>query len=121
MTTRTDLLLQAIAAVARRGESYGPPIEHFTRTCAAIHALMPDLWKRSPTPEDWAKMMICDKIARDAEMPKEDNALDVAGYAACLAEVRSMDTSRLASVTATVHGEGVLGDIAWLDEHARTA
>jgi hypothetical protein len=33
-------------------------------------------------------MMIIDKLARDAEVAKEDNAIDIAGYAACMHEVR---------------------------------
>ena len=40
-------------------------------------------------PEDWAKFMIIDKLARDAERAKDDNCRDIAGYAACLHEVRS--------------------------------
>lgn len=115
MTARTELLLKAVAAVARRGASYGPPGEHFQRTCDAIHSLLPDLWLRKPTPADWAKMMIADKLSRDAEQPKEDNALDVAGYAACLAEVRGT-TGTGAGVTATIDGDGVLGDIEWLND-----
>jgi hypothetical protein len=33
-------------------------------------------------------MMILDKVARDRRSPKADNPLDIAGYAACLAECR---------------------------------
>ena len=82
-----DLLLQAIAATARRGRTYGPPAQHFDRTIKAARALMPDLFAREPTAADWAKLMIVDKLARDHERPILDTCLDVAGYAACLAEV----------------------------------
>lgn len=85
---RGDLLMQAVAATARRGRTYGPPGEHFARTTAAAQALMPDLFARQFTPADWAKLMLIDKLARDHERPILDNCLDLAGYAACLAEVR---------------------------------
>lgn len=85
---RERLLAEAIEATRRRGENYGPPGEHFARTCAAANAILRDLFARPMTPSDWAKLMILDKLARDAERARLDNCLDVAGYAACLAEVR---------------------------------
>jgi hypothetical protein len=33
-------------------------------------------------------MMMIDKIAREQHTPKRDNAVDIAGYAACLAQCR---------------------------------
>jgi hypothetical protein len=66
------------------------PLGHgLERTVRGLLALMPDLFARTPEPEDWAKMMIIDKLARDAEVAKEDNAIDIAGYAACMHEVRA--------------------------------
>ena len=85
---RIDLLLRTVDAVARRGRTYGPPGEHFARTVAAAQALLPDLFAREFTPSDWAKLMLVDKLARDAERPTLDTCIDLAGYAACLAEVR---------------------------------
>lgn len=90
---RARLLLQAADTVVERGSHYGPPREHFERTVRALLALMPDLFARTPEPEDWAKMMIIDKLARDAEVAKEDNCIDIAGYAACMHEVRQDNTS----------------------------
>lgn len=92
---RARMLRQAADVTVERGKAYGPPSEHFERTVLALYALMPDLFARPPLPEDWAKCMIIDKLARDAEMPKDDNCIDIAGYAACLYEVRKADTSGL--------------------------
>ena len=92
---RAQMLRQAANVTVERGKAYGPPGEHFERTVLALYALMPDLFARPPLPEDWAKCMIIDKLARDAEVPKEDNCIDIAGYAACLYEVRKCDSSEL--------------------------
>lgn len=90
--SRARLLIKAADTVVERGRHYGPPREHFERTVRAALALMPDLFARPPEPEDWAKLMIIDKLARDAEVAKEDNAIDIAGYAACMHEVRTDTT-----------------------------
>ena len=84
-TPRQQLLLECVDIVAERGRYYGPPAAHFARTVGMINALYGTNFK----PEDWAKMMILDKLARDMERPKDDNCKDIAGYAACLFEVRS--------------------------------
>lgn len=91
---REDFLQRAIDIVRERGDSYGPPGEHFQRTCDAINALMGDLLRRDITPGDWAKLLIIDKLSRDAETKRLDNVLDIAGYAACLAEVRHWEWTR---------------------------
>jgi hypothetical protein len=36
---------------------------------------------------DVAMMMVLMKVARDANMPKEDNLIDIAGYAGCAARL----------------------------------
>lgn len=111
MNARTALLVKTIDAVQRRGSTYGPPAEHFARTCAAVNAILPDLFARTPTPADWAKMMLCDKLARDAERPTEDNCIDLAGYAACLAEVRQQQPTAAVSATGCdVVEQGFVGD-----------
>lgn len=92
---RAQMLRRAADVTVERGKTYGPPAEHFERTTRALHALMPDLFARPPLPEDWAKCMMIDKLARDAEVPKEDNCIDIAGYAACLYEVRKCDSSEV--------------------------
>lgn len=88
MTGREKLLQDAINAVKNRGATYGPPGKHFARTCGAAQALMPGLFARKLEPADWAKLMVIDKLARDAEKHIADSCIDIAGYAACLAEIR---------------------------------
>lgn len=79
------MLLEVVEITNERGKYYGPPAQHFARTVGMINALYGTSFK----PEDWAKFMIIDKLARDAERPKGDNCKDIAGYAGCLHEVRS--------------------------------
>ena len=83
--TREDTLKMAAACVGgRREEDYGSPENNF-RTIA-------DLWtayKRHPfTPVDVAMMMALLKIARiSTGTATEDSFVDLAGYAACGAEI----------------------------------
>ena len=81
------MLEQTIEAVKNRGKYYGPPGEHFARTVGAINALFSAKLKEPLTEADWAQFMIIDKLAREQERAKPDNAVDMAGYAACLFEV----------------------------------
>lgn len=85
ITPRAHMLLEVVEITNERGKYYGPPAQHFARTVGMINAL----YGTSFRPEDWAKFMILDKLARDAERPKGDNCKDIAGYAGCLHEVRS--------------------------------
>jgi len=65
-----------ITSGARR-EAYGHPKDNFKRIA--------DLWGAylgyNITPEDTAMLMILLKVARHHHMPKEDNLVDIAGYA----------------------------------------
>lgn len=81
---RARMLRETADITSERGRSYGPPAEHFARTIGMINALYGTSFK----PEDWAKFMLIDKLARDYEKPRDDNPRDMAGYAACLFEVR---------------------------------
>lgn len=90
---RARMLREAATVTEERGKTYGPPAEHFERTVRAAYALMPDLFARPPEPEDWGKLMCIDKLARDAEVAKADNMIDLAGYAACVHECRSVDAT----------------------------
>jgi len=81
------LLEQATAAVKDRHAVYGPPTDHFARTVGMVNALFRDVLRRPLTTSDWARIMLLDKLARDlGPKPHPDNAVDIAGYAACLAE-----------------------------------
>lgn len=85
---KAELLRQALRIVEERGDSYGPVARHFARTVGAINAVLGYKLAAPLTPADWATMMILDKLAREQHTPKTDNPLDIAGYAACLAECR---------------------------------
>ncbi len=82
-----QLLDTARAAVLDRHRVYGPPQEHFARTVGMVNSLFASVLKRPLTTSDWARIMLLDKLARDlGPRPHPDNAVDLAGYAACLAE-----------------------------------
>jgi hypothetical protein len=89
MTERERLLLDAAAATRDRGESYGDPQTHFARTVGAINAVFAHKLREQLTPADWGIIMVLDKCAREQHSPKRDNMIDVAGYAGCVAEIRS--------------------------------
>lgn len=95
MTTRKEILKQATDAVCtdREGQ-YGSPEDNFRRIA--------DLWTTycggySFEPKDVAMMMSLLKIARIATgKHKDDNYIDLAGYAACGAELSSLETTHKA-------------------------
>jgi hypothetical protein len=84
------MLRQAAEAVCGdRNDSYGPPIEDFTTQADMMSAY---LSRTNGTfvrvrPSDIAALMAIVKIARQAHQPKADNWVDLAGYAACGAEI----------------------------------
>ena len=88
MNDKEALLNEAIDAVSLRGQTYGSANHHFARTIGAINAMFKHKFNEDLTPSDWAMMMMIDKIAREQHTPKRDNAVDIAGYAACLAQCR---------------------------------
>lgn len=79
-----QLLLSALEAVRDRRAKYGPPTSHFTITANLVNAAFGTTF----TAADWAVIMVLDKVARHMGPTKTpDTPVDVAGYAACLAEV----------------------------------
>ena len=85
-----QLLDTAKAAVLDRHRVYGPPQEHFARTVGMVNSLFASVLRRPLTTSDWARIMLLDKLARDlGPRPHPDNAVDLAGYAACLAECQA--------------------------------
>lgn len=84
------LLKTAIHTVSARRKTYGPPREHFSRTVAAINAILYEKLREPLTEADWAQIMIIDKLARhQGDAKTSDTPVDIAGYAACLAECES--------------------------------
>lgn len=64
-----------------RPSTYGHPLDHFTRTIGMLNARFAHKLKEPLDPEDWAVIMMLDKIARSAHSYSRDNLVDVAGYA----------------------------------------
>lgn len=75
----TELLKEADALVnGDRQSAYGHPLDNFTQTAS--------LWSTylgyTIEPKHVGIMMILAKISRQANAPKRDNLVDIAGYAA---------------------------------------
>lgn len=91
MDEKEALLRDTMSAVVARSAIYGKADHHFARTIGAINAVFKHKLNEDLTTSDWAMMMMLDKIAREQHIPKRDNALDIAGYASCLAQCRTED------------------------------
>jgi hypothetical protein len=89
--TRAELLEQALAAVNERPNSYGPPEQNFERIANLWMAYIFGKYGGKPAvlgAVDVACMMILMKVARLEQTPDHiDSWTDIAGYAACGAEV----------------------------------
>ena len=82
-----QLLEEARQTVRQRRTNYGPPTDHFAKTVGMVNAAFAGVLNRPLTPSDWAIIMTLDKIARHQGPAKTaDTPIDLAGYAACLAE-----------------------------------
>ena len=91
MDEKVKAITDVLDVVSERGQSYGPPHEHFARTVGMINAAFGPLLRRPLEPAEWGMFMILDKIARDQERQKRDNMLDIIGYAACVCECREWE------------------------------
>ena len=97
---RLETLKAAAECVCgNREEDYGRPEDNF----AAIAALWTAYTGTDVTPKDVAMMMALLKIARAKAGSKPDTYVDLAGYAACVAEISAREqmrgTKRAASTT----------------------
>jgi len=77
-----------------RGNNYGHPFDDFGRTAGMVSALLQHKLREPLTQEDVAMMMVCVKLSREANRPKRDNRVDVAGYAEALDMVIAERTRR---------------------------
>jgi hypothetical protein len=92
-TVAEQLLELATRTIRQRRTTYGPPGEHFAKTVAAVNAIFGHKLREPLTVADWAQIMILDKLARHQGAAKSsDTPVDLAGYAACLAEVEAAET-----------------------------
>lgn len=98
-----SILLEAHKLVhGDRGESYGSPLDDFSRTATMFNALK----GTNLTAEDVAVFMMCVKLSREANRHKRDNLVDLCGYAETLMMVRD-ERMRREELTATF---GPLGE-----------
>lgn len=88
-STRKEVLESALEIVTTdREEQYGSPEDNFK----AIASMWSILFNADITPSQVAMAMICLKIARQTNgNGKIDNWVDIAGYAACGAELSAGD------------------------------
>lgn len=109
---RLDTLKAAAECVCgSREEDYGSPEDNF----ATIAALWTAYTGADVTPKDVAMMMALLKIARAKAGSKPDTYVDLAGYAACGAEISARDpkrTAKRAASTADAAGGAETGKTA---------
>ena len=87
---RAEILREAERLVTGdRNRTYGEPMENFENIASLFNTFLRYKLKDDAeiTPGDTAGLMILVKLAREMSGSKEDNKLDIAGYAACWAEV----------------------------------
>ena len=89
--TRKDLLESALRATTERGVEYGKPEDNFSTIAR--------LWRAylgvAVNAQDVAMMMVLFKVARSKANPDHtDNLTDIAGYAACAAELGGRNEER---------------------------
>lgn len=102
-TIAEQLLDTATRTIRQRRGTYGPPAEHFAKTVAAVNAIFGHKLREPLTVADWAQIMILDKLARHqgngGKSKSLDTPVDLAGYAACLAEVEAEGTPPCSTVS----------------------
>jgi hypothetical protein len=82
---RISVLTEAQGLVhGDRNQSYGHPLDDYTRTAGMVSAMLSHKLKESLTPEDLGMVMCCVKLSRQMNRAKRDNLVDLAGYAECV-------------------------------------
>lgn len=90
MTPAEAMLRETIAVIRQRRSHYGRPLDHWRRTVGMVNAAFGHRLKSPLTETEWGIIMQLDKIARYLGPDKTaDGPVDMAGYAACIAEVEA--------------------------------
>jgi len=90
ISARAEVLREAECLITGdRNRTYGEPMENFENIARLFNTFLRYKLKDGAeiTPGDTAGLMILVKLAREMSGPKEDNKVDMIGYAACWAEV----------------------------------
>lgn len=66
---------------AARPQRYGHPLDHFGLTARLVSERFREKLLEPFTAEDWAVVMVLDKVARHAFVGDRDSLADIAGYA----------------------------------------
>jgi len=111
MKTREDLLNRAKKIVCSdRDLQYGSPEDSFTQIAEFWNAYLYPGQTQSIKAKDVGMMMILLKIARQSHKPKEDNLIDIAGYAACVGEIERPDNLEFVPPPAAMPRESISED-----------
>lgn len=88
VSVRSQVLRKADEIVSKdRNSSYGEPEDNFARIAEFWNTFLAPKLKTKLTSGDTAVLMILVKLAREMNAPSLDNKIDIAGYAACLAQI----------------------------------
>ena len=97
--TKEALLEAAKGTVADRGLNYGTPEDNFGRIARLWNIHLTNRHNGPLTPADVAQMMVLMKVARLENTPAHlDSWTDIAGYAACGANITCKDPTPIPSV-----------------------
>lgn len=89
--TRRELLQSALEATNARGDTYGKPEDNFATVASVWSAYL----KHELTAMDVAMLMVLFKVVRHKTSAAHmDNLVDIAGYAACAAELGTEQEER---------------------------
>ena len=90
MNTREKILTDAQKIVCKdREKQYGSPEDSFTQIAELWNAYLYPGQTPSLQAKDVGMMMILLKVARESNRHKEDNLIDIAGYAACVGDLKT--------------------------------
>lgn len=96
-TPRESILEEAARLITGdRNKTYGSPTQNFQDTADVWNVLLAEKFKygEAITPGEVAMMMVGLKLVRSKAQPKEDNWVDIAGYAGCGFEA-DVETGRI--------------------------
>lgn len=95
-----EVLDQVKQVLDEREKNYDSPRENFTRIAGYWNILLEGKLTRPITPEEVALMMVLMKVAREQHQHKEDNLVDLIGYAAIATRLTQEEARRDAQIKA---------------------